>query len=882
MADIQYLNYGDQQIEQQALLNKLADNVQQYVANQPWSTKRKEKFMSAYLDIMNHGVTGASNASGRWTISTGGTPIGYDSLSSRDQEMYQEAAYFIQQQMSHLPTRVNEEEKKANLPTFDFNNGFVDYVNRQYGGQPLEIGGEKDQWNWQDERDSKTGLRGREKRAEKLATLLEGYKKELGDGSKYNFEGSPYGNLDEFNKRIDKAIAALRTKDNVNDDRETLAAIGLNAADWFNNGSGDLSGQYITLDDGTQRQLTYAELANRNQQLKKAEDAQIAANRFTGSRRYNISGYNGKSMTQQSMEAITSKLNTFQQLSADELSQLTWAFKNSGANLADLSREEFVKMPAQYRKPHRLKRLIDNNGNTLLQGIYYDTVDGSLVQPYNEGQGSSLQDILSQNEVENSSENSREAANNRKLREGWETEDYARIVAALGDVVSLGGFWANVGGSAVSLIADTTADIADEGLSGWDVVKNLGRNIGWTAAGFIPGAKLGKISKNIARWAPKMLVVLNDYQLLTDASSKNTWNKLTSERLTKEGLTNEDLRNITYWIRAITGTTNAAKSTARDIKYSKARGGSRQEFTTKDGSKVTLSRAEVEEINRTGTNKGQKAAEKLFQQKTGKEVSEGQFSFPEEGRTGIFKNTRSKLQDQRLQGKTVIVRNPTQQKYYDLYSADRRPGRTLGGWRPFWTRGTSSYFDHFEKGEIKNPLKGILGKADPYKKQVASIVTPEEAVSNYRQAIQENPELRNYVNPSEKKLKSETRVPQSNHSQEVLQTLDSSKKITLKHTSNGNDDVFSVEIPWDTKEAIRINNLLKGKGTHEQKKILGQELNKINEKIVKESNLTFKRDDSKWKSYVESIRKLKRLGYLFKEGGKITDSQIDNFLKQYK
>ena len=42
MADIQYLNYGNQQIEQQALtLNNVANNVLDYVNSQSWSNKRK-------------------------------------------------------------------------------------------------------------------------------------------------------------------------------------------------------------------------------------------------------------------------------------------------------------------------------------------------------------------------------------------------------------------------------------------------------------------------------------------------------------------------------------------------------------------------------------------------------------------------------------------------------------------------------------------------------------------------------------------------------------------------------------------------------------------------------------------------------------------------
>ena len=95
MADIQYLNYGDQQIEQQALLNRLADQVQGYVLRQPWSEKRKQKFMSAYADIMNRGIIGASNTTGQWMIEINGIDLNLDQKSKMDQEMYKEAGYDI-------------------------------------------------------------------------------------------------------------------------------------------------------------------------------------------------------------------------------------------------------------------------------------------------------------------------------------------------------------------------------------------------------------------------------------------------------------------------------------------------------------------------------------------------------------------------------------------------------------------------------------------------------------------------------------------------------------------------------------------------------------------------------------------------------------------
>jgi hypothetical protein len=51
--------------------------------------------MSAYSDLMNRGVLGASNSSGQWVLDIGGDDLGLDSKDTKDKEMYQEAAYFI-------------------------------------------------------------------------------------------------------------------------------------------------------------------------------------------------------------------------------------------------------------------------------------------------------------------------------------------------------------------------------------------------------------------------------------------------------------------------------------------------------------------------------------------------------------------------------------------------------------------------------------------------------------------------------------------------------------------------------------------------------------------------------------------------------------------
>jgi len=67
--------------------------------------------MSAYSDLMNRGIIGASNNSGQWMLDVNGPDIQFDTMDKKDKEMYQEAAYYIRQQMSKLPTRTSQEQQ---------------------------------------------------------------------------------------------------------------------------------------------------------------------------------------------------------------------------------------------------------------------------------------------------------------------------------------------------------------------------------------------------------------------------------------------------------------------------------------------------------------------------------------------------------------------------------------------------------------------------------------------------------------------------------------------------------------------------------------------------------------------------------------------------
>ena len=260
--------YGQESIDYNKFLTNAADSVQSYVDKQPWSKKRKEYFWQAYNDLMNKGITGASNDTGVWTVNHKGDAIPLESLPKKLQEMYGEAAYFIQQQMSKIPVQVKEDEekKKADLQLFDndyFINSFNKHIgNKLFGGQKWDT---QKHWNVLDER-GENGLRGRRNRANKLAEMLQSYSDSLKENS-YNFEGTAFNDLSDLKNRINIAINALKTE-SPDDDRDALNQLGLDADVYFNDGSGD---QTV---DANGNPITYGELAKQNQELAKKRAAE--------------------------------------------------------------------------------------------------------------------------------------------------------------------------------------------------------------------------------------------------------------------------------------------------------------------------------------------------------------------------------------------------------------------------------------------------------------------------------------------------------------------------------------------------------------------------------------------------------------------------------
>lgn len=250
--EITYIPYGQDEISQQDLMTSLANGVPGYLDSKRWAKKDKyrQAWLNAYQDIIKGGLVGASNSSGIWTIQHGGEPIDLNTKSNLDREMYQDAAYYIQQQMSRMTPRKKEEEtKKENLDKYDFTSQFLPQIyNNRYGGNEKLFASE---WENLDARGD-NGLRGTDNRKAALINELTKYKQNLlNNKGKYNFEGTAFKDEQDVINRIDEAITAINSPD-LTDDNPKLNALGLSYNSFFSNGGNDV---YETNKDG--QQVTY-------------------------------------------------------------------------------------------------------------------------------------------------------------------------------------------------------------------------------------------------------------------------------------------------------------------------------------------------------------------------------------------------------------------------------------------------------------------------------------------------------------------------------------------------------------------------------------------------------------------------------------------------
>ena len=626
--EITYLPYGQDEISQQDLMTSLANGVPSYLESKRWAKKDKyrQAWLNAYQDIINHGLTGASNSSGVWAITHGGNVIDLNTLSNIDREMYQDAAWYIQQKMSQMTPRSKQVEKKEDkkLEKYNFMNQFFpQFLNNRFGGDESIF---RTDWESYDKR-GENGLRGTENRKGILIEELDKYKRNLlANTTDYDFEGTAFANKDDVIRRIDEAIAAIKSPD-LNDDNPKLNALGLSYNALFSNGGNDIYGT-----DENGKQWTYADYyADQAKQKAEAEKAatdaakaklaQQKANQYI---RFRFFGHNlaGKPLSpEHSNMDYLNGLAAKDDWTGDEQSELVGVFKLAAKNnqLQDLTREELQRFGSAYANhPGRLKK-IDG-----LNGIYWDSIGNRIIKPYTSGNQPKItfQDVLDQNNPELLEQKRQELQNSKKLAdEDWNIIA-ADTVSMIGDLVSLGGGYAGALGGATTILSDLYADV-NRGKDFWDITKNLAKNTAWGFAGLIPGVKLAKLGKRAAQ----LYALFNSWGIISDPDVHKSWQKL----IKGESFTSHDLENLKWTLHAFTGAHNTVRSHYSDKKLDNKLNKNKVIVETKNGQKpITIE--DQKAINRAGGRGGQAAAEKKFKDIVHEEAKEGSFEFSPEGR----------------------------------------------------------------------------------------------------------------------------------------------------------------------------------------------------------------------------------------------------------
>ena len=143
------------------------------------------------------------------------------------------------------------------------------------------------------------------------------------------------------------------------------------------------------------------------------------------------------------------------------------------------------------------------------------------------------------------------------------TSDIMRLTTMAQDVASIVASFVPGAGTGVaaglgvtSMGTDLVADILDPAVSSGEVAKNLAVNAGFAVAGMIPGAKMGKVAKNVIKWAPRLMTIVAGSGLAMDESTQNTFKKIAKGEMQ---FTREDWKNISRVLQFAAGTVRTGK-----------------------------------------------------------------------------------------------------------------------------------------------------------------------------------------------------------------------------------------------------------------------------------------------------------------------------------
>ena len=199
-----------------------------------------------------------------------------------------------------------------------------------------------------------------------------------------------------------------------------------------------------------------------------------------------------------------------------------------------------------------------------------------------------------------------EAAERRPIEEGLSTIDKVRLGTAAADAISAAAAFIPGYGTVVSgvlgigsTLANIGADIADESMSGWDVVGNALYGLGMDVVGLIPGMRATRKAAKLA------MRTLQAYGMVHSADA---FNKLMSN---PSDMSADDWRNLVTGLQAISGEARykggkravSRATTQRDV----------ADVKTSTGRMATISKKDLDKLRET---KGLKAQNKLFSELT--------------------------------------------------------------------------------------------------------------------------------------------------------------------------------------------------------------------------------------------------------------------------
>lgn len=441
--EIIYIPYGQDEISQQDLMTSLADGVESYLGSKRWAKKDKyrQAWLDAYQNIINRGITGASNDSGIWKINHKGDNFTLDTMSNTEREMYQDAAYYIQQKMAQMtPRKKEEEKKKEDLEKYgNFGTNLMNQILKGYGNNSELFKDSEQGWDAQDARGA-DGLRGTKNRKDAMIKALSAYRDSLNDKD-YNFEETPFKDKADLQTKIQAAIDALGT-DEETDDLPAFNALGLPYKAFFNNGGNDpyTKGDYTGTYSGYNEYLSEQNKAKQKAEQEKLKQQRV--NQWKSFRSWDFSKLAGRSLTsEESNSTYLDNLFAKGKWTADEQSQIVSAFKLAEQNnqLVGLSKEELAKLPSTWKNRGKyLKRI-----NGLNTPFYYDTLSKQF-KLFNNGDlntKTSFQEILDKNNSEKKKEQedlTKKMAQDKYLANTEWTPDKTReLIGIAADVASV-------------------------------------------------------------------------------------------------------------------------------------------------------------------------------------------------------------------------------------------------------------------------------------------------------------------------------------------------------------------------------------------------------------------------------------------------------------